>query len=243
MSKTTINKSEVAKFSAIADEWWDKEGKFKPLHKFSPVRMDYILKQICQIKDLDFYSKKPLHGLKILDIGCGGGLVAEPLDKMGATVTAIDPSEKNIKTALAHQLKSKSNVNYLCSSIEELDKKSKFDIITCLEVIEHVDNYQFFLNQLQKHLKPKGIVFLATINRTVKSLCLAKFAAEYVLRWLPRGTHDWQKFLKPSELVSCFSEKSFKLNNLQGVKFNLLKNSWEQSKDLSQNYILSLVKK
>jgi 2-polyprenyl-6-hydroxyphenyl methylase/3-demethylubiquinone-9 3-methyltransferase len=240
--KNTLNKTEIEKFSSIADEWWDKNGKFKPLHKFNPLRIDYILKKTCQIKKFDFYKNKPLTGLKHLDVGCGGGLIAEPIDMLGANVTAIDPSEKNIKTAKAHQLKSKSKVNYLCSSIEALDKKQKFDIITCLEVIEHVDNPDYFIREISKHLNKNGILFIATINRTAKSLLLAKFAAEYILKWLPTGTHDWRKFLKPSEITEFLKNENLALHDLSGMNLNILKNSWEISSDISQNFIICFKK-
>jgi len=236
MTQNSVNQSEINKFEEMADEWWDPSGKFKPLHKLNPVRIEYVSKVICDGFDRDYSSKTPLKDIDLLDVGCGGGLVAEPLSFMGANVTALDPSKINIEIARAHQQKSASKVSYVNSTIEELAINKKYDVITCLEVIEHVDNIEAFLKKLTAHLKPGGVLFVATINRTLKSLLFAKFTAEYILNWLPHGTHDYKKFLKPSEINALLP--NFKLKEQSGFKFDLLNNSWKLTKDLSQNYIM-----
>jgi len=231
----SINKDEIKKFEEMADEWWDPNGKFKPLHKFNPIRLEYIISQI------DSSFKKEKKQITLLDIGCGGGLISEPLSQQGIKVTAIDPIEKNIKIAKTQQLKSKSKVNYKKSTLEELDNKNKFDVITCLEVIEHVDNPEKFLDKLASHLNKDGILFIATINRTIKSLICAKFAAEYILNWLPRGTHQYNKFLMPHEINNMVKAK-LNLIKQSGLKYNILKDNWSISDDLSQNYIMTFKK-
>ncbi len=233
----SVNQNEIKKFEAIAAEWWDPNGKFKPLHKFNPIRMGYVIKKICSIKNIDFSKNKPLDKIDILDVGCGGGLVAEPLNFKGAKVTAIDPSEKNIAVAKLHAKQSKAEINYQQTSIHDLPKSKKFSVITCLEVIEHVDDPDEFIREIAKHLKPGGILFVATLNRTLKSLLFAKFAAEYILRWLPKGTHEFDKFLKPHEITN-FLEGQVKLVDAKGFSYNILSDSWQINNDLSQNYIL-----
>ena len=189
MKTTTINKEEIDKFSKIAEEWWDPEGKFKPLHIFNPLRIKYIKDSI--IKHFNIKKKKlPLSGLNILDIGCGGGLIAEPMSRLGANITGIDASEKNIKIAKAHLKKSKLKINYKCASPENFNQKEKFDIILNLEIIEHVEDVELFLEKSSKLLKKDGLMFVATINKTLKSYLFAIIGAEYILRWLPIGTHD-----------------------------------------------------
>ena len=229
----SINIDEIKKFESMAEEWWDPLGKFKPLHKFNPIRLEYITKQI----DLNFSKKN----ITLLDIGCGGGLMAEPLSKNGIKVTAIDPSNKNINIAKAHQKKSKTKVEYIHTTLEELDIKNKYDVIICLEVVEHVDNPSEFLLLMEKHLNKNGIIFIATINRTYKSLFCAKFAAEYILNWLPQGTHQYSKFLKPHEINNMLKEK-LNLIAQKGMKYNLFKDCWNLTEDLSQNYIMTFKK-
>jgi len=236
MTQNTIDLNEIKKFSALADKWWDPEGEFKILHRFNPVRLDYVASKISDLKNTP--NENNLNNLNILDVGCGGGLIAENLFFRKANVTAIDPAEKNILTAKAHQLESKSLVNYIISDISNLDKSKKFDIITCLEVIEHVVNPQSFIKQLTEHLKPNGLLFIATINRTVKSLLLAKYTAEYILNWLPHGTHDWQRFLKPSEIVNFLDDVVIELDEIKGFSYNILTRKWLLSNDISQNYII-----
>ena len=196
---TSVNKKEIDKFSKMANEWWDPEGKFKPLHKFNPTRIKYIKENI--INNFKLKNKsKPLSGIKILDIGCGGGLLSEPMSRMGANVTGIDASDKNIKIAKLHSKKNKLKINYLCSSPEKLKITKKFDVILNMEIVEHVEDIDFFLKSCSKLLKKNGLMFVATINKTLKSYIFAIVGAEYVLRWLPIGTHEWEKFVKPEDL-------------------------------------------
>ena len=197
---TTINKEEIQKFSKLADEWWDVNGKFKPLHMFNPIRIEYILDEITKHFKLDRKTKLPLKNLEILDIGCGGGLISEPMARLGGNVTGIDAAEKNIKIASLHSKENNLKITYLNKSPEQLDDEEKFDIILNLEVVEHVDNLDLYLKSCYKLLKPNGLMFTATINRTFTSYIKAIIGAEYILRWLPIGTHDWNKFIKPEEL-------------------------------------------
>jgi|TARA_B100000123_G_C25712340_1_gene420567 2-polyprenyl-6-hydroxyphenyl methylase/3-demethylubiquinone-9 3-methyltransferase len=236
MKTTTINKEEIDKFSKIADEWWDPDGKFKPLHAFNPIRIKYIKDNI--IKHFKIEKKiLPLSKLKILDIGCGGGLIAEPMTRLGASVTGIDASEKNIKIAKAHLRKNKLKINYKCASPENFINKEKFDVILNLEIVEHVEDLELFIKKSSRLLKKGGLMYVATINKTLKSYLFAIIGAEYVLRWLPIGTHDWEKFVEPSTLIS-FGEKNFlKLNKIDGMKFDIISNYWKLSEDKSINYI------
>ena len=236
MKTTTINKEEIDKFSKIADEWWDPDGKFKPLHAFNPIRIKYIKDNI--IKHFKIEKKiLPLSKLKILDIGCGGGLIAEPMTRLGASVTGIDASEKNIKIAKAHLRKNKLKINYKCASPENFIYKEKFDVILNMEIVEHVEDLELFIKKSSRLLKKGGLMYVATINKTLKSYLFAIIGAEYVLRWLPIGTHDWEKFVEPSTLIS-FGEKNFlKLNKIDGMKFDIISNYWKLSKDKSINYI------
>ena len=236
MKTTTINKEEIDKFSKIADEWWDPDGKFKPLHAFNPIRIKYIKDNI--IKHFKIEKKiLPLSKLKILDIGCGGGLIAEPMTRLGASVTGIDASEKNIKIAKAHLRKNKLKINYKCASPENFIYKDKFDVILNLEIVEHVEDLELFIKKSSRLLKKGGLMYVATINKTLKSYLFAIIGAEYVLRWLPIGTHDWEKFVEPSTLIS-FGEKNFlKLNKIDGMKFDIISNYWKLSEDKSINYI------
>jgi len=235
---STIDQNEVEKFSRIADEWWDETGKFKPLHKFNPIRIVYIREKIEQ-------KFKINSDLKILDIGCGGGLVAEPFARMGADVTGIDASEKNIAVAKIHAQKSDLKINYIACPAEELAKKNeKFDVVFALEIIEHVADVEQFIASCAKLVKPNGLLFVATLNRTLKSLALAKIAVEYVLRWLPAGTHDWKKFLKPSEINSKATNFDLELKEMSGFTYNLLNDSWKRnSADLDVNYVMVFLKK
>jgi len=238
---TSINKKEIDKFSKIADEWWDPEGKFKPLHKFNPTRIKYIKENI--INNFKLKNKsKPLSGIKILDIGCGGGLLSEPMSRMGANVTGIDASEKNIKVAKLHSKKNKLKINYLCSSPEKLKIGKKFDVILNMEIVEHVEDIDFFLKSCSKLLKKNGLMFVATINKTLKSYIFAIVGAEYVLRWLPIGTHEWEKFVKPEDLKKILMKYDLSLNKLEGMNFNIIKNEWSISRDLSVNYIAKFIK-
>ena len=238
---TSVNKKEIDKFSKMANEWWDPEGKFKPLHKFNPTRIKYIKENI--INNFKLKNKsKPLSGIKILDIGCGGGLLSEPMSRMGANVTGIDASDKNIKIAKLHSKKNKLKINYLCSSPEKLKIEKKFDVILNMEIVEHVEDIDFFLKSCSKLLKKNGLMFVATINKTLKSYVFAIVGAEYVLRWLPIGTHEWEKFVKPEDLKKILMKYDLSLNKLEGMNFNIIKDEWSISSDLSVNYIAKFIK-
>ena len=238
---TSVNKKEIDKFSKMANEWWDPEGKFKPLHKFNPTRIKYIKENI--INNFKLKNKsKPLSGIKILDIGCGGGLLSEPMSRMGANVTGIDASDKNIKIAKLHSKKNKLKINYLCLSPEKLKIEKKFDVILNMEIVEHVEDIDFFLKSCSKLLKKNGLMFVATINKTLKSYVFAIVGAEYVLRWLPIGTHEWEKFVKPEDLKKILMKYDLSLNKLEGMNFNIIKDEWSISRDLSVNYIAKFIK-
>ncbi|MDC0354027.1 bifunctional 2-polyprenyl-6-hydroxyphenol methylase/3-demethylubiquinol 3-O-methyltransferase UbiG [Candidatus Pelagibacter sp.] len=238
---SSVNKKEIEKFSKMATEWWDPNGKFKPLHKFNPIRIKYIKENI--INDFKLKNKtKPLDRIDILDIGCGGGLLSEPMQKLGANVTGIDASIKNIKIAKLHAKKNGLEINYLCSSPEKLKTNKKFDVILNMEIVEHVEDVQFFLESCSKLLKKNGLMFVATINKTLKSYIFAIVGAEYFLRWLPIGTHEWEKFVKPDDLKNILKKNNLVLNNLDGMHFNIIKNEWNISKDISVNYITKFKK-
>ena len=207
---TTINKEEIQKFSSLADEWWDVKGKFKPLHMFNPIRIEYITQMIKKYFKISDKKINPFNELKILDIGCGGGLISEPMARLGANVTGIDASEKNIKIAQIHSEENNLKINYINSSPERLKEKEEFDIILNLEIIEHVEDVKLYIDSCSKLLKKGGLMFTATLNRTVVSYIKAIVGAEYILRWLPIGTHDWNKFIRPEEL-----EKSYQLQILK----------------------------
>ena len=235
---STINKDEINKFSKIADEWWDINGKFKPLHAFNPIRIEYILNVASNYFKIDKKKRFPLKNLKILDIGCGGGLISEPMTRLGASVTGIDASSKNISIAKAHAKKNNLDIKYLNSVPENLSTQDKFDVILNLEVVEHVEDLDLYLESCFKLLKPKGIMFTATLNRTLTSYIKAIVGAEYVLRWLPIGTHDWNKFIKPEELEKKLTDLNFSITELTGLSFNPFFQEWKRTKDLSVNYIL-----
>ena len=201
---TTINQEEIQKFSKLADEWWDADGKFKPLHKFNPIRIEYILNVATSHFKLSKSQKLPLKNLKILDIGCGGGLISEPMYRLGASVTGIDASKKNINVASLHAKKNGLKIKYINTTPEKNIINDKFDLILNLEVVEHVENLELFLKSSCGLLKENGIIFVATINRTIQSYIKAIVGAEYILKWLPIGTHDWQKFPKPEEIEKIF---------------------------------------
>jgi 2-polyprenyl-6-hydroxyphenyl methylase/3-demethylubiquinone-9 3-methyltransferase len=234
---STIDAKEIEKFSKIADEWWSETGKFKPLHKFNPIRISFIKEKIIEHFALEKNLENPLSKITILDIGCGGGLISEPFAKLGADLTAIDASPKNIEIAKIHAAKSNLKINYLATSPEEISQENqKFDVVFALEIVEHVADLQKFIESCAKLVKPNGLVFIATINRTLKSLALAKIAVEYVLRWLPRGTHDWQKFLKPSEINFHAINNQLELQNLIGFSYNIFNDQWSQTNNLDVNY-------
>ena len=241
MKSSTINKKEIEKFSKMASEWWNPLGKFKPLHKFNPIRIKYI--RDSAVKHFKIKSSnEPLKNLNILDIGCGGGLLSEPMNKLGASVTGIDASKTNINIAKIHSKKNKLKINYICASPENLKMNKKFDIILNMEIIEHVEDVNYFINKSSQFLKKNGLMYVATLNKTLKSYLFAIIGAEYILRWLPIGTHEWEKFVKPEDLKNILESNNLFLNKLDGIHFNLIKDEWNISKDTSVNYIAKFLK-
>jgi 2-polyprenyl-6-hydroxyphenyl methylase/3-demethylubiquinone-9 3-methyltransferase len=234
---STIDLKEIKKFSAISDSWWDENGKFKPLHKFNPVRISYIRSKIIEHFCLDPKSSKPFTNLKILDVGCGGGLVAEPMARMGAKVVGVDASKKNIIVAEIHAKKSDLDIDYRPLAIEELDSQEKFDVILMLEIIEHVSSPEELIKNASLLLKENGLIFIATINRNLKSFLSAIVGAEYILRWLDIGTHDFKKFLKPSEVNKIATNHQLTLNELKGVKYNIFADEFKISDNVDVNYV------
>tara|TARA_Y100000817_G_scaffold312309_1_gene305980 strand:- start:950 stop:1672 length:723 start_codon:yes stop_codon:yes gene_type:complete len=238
---TTVNQEEIQKFSKLAEEWWDVSGKFKPLHMFNPVRIEYILE-----KTSGHFDRKdktlPLKGLKFLDIGCGGGLMSEPMCRLGADVTGIDASMKNIKIAETHSKENNLKINYLNTSPEKLKESEKFDVILNLEIVEHVENVDLYFKSCARLLKKNGLMFTATLNRTFVSFIKAIIGAEYVLRWLPIGTHDWNKFLKPREIEEVIKNLNFSVKEVKGLEFNPFTQKWKRSNNLSVNYIITSYK-
>ena len=236
--QVTIDHQEVAKFTAMAEDWWNPHGKFKPLHKFNPVRLAYIRDKLCKQFDRDPKSEQPLKGLRLLDIGCGGGLLSEPMARLGAEVLGADAAEANIKTASLHAKNQGLEIDYRAITAEQLNAAGEtFDAILNMEVIEHVADPQAFVSACAGMLKPEGIMFLATLNRTLKAYALAIFGAEYVLRWLPRGTHDWHKFITPNEMEAMATKAELELVTSTGVSFNPLTDKWTQTGDMSVNYM------
>jgi 2-polyprenyl-6-hydroxyphenyl methylase / 3-demethylubiquinone-9 3-methyltransferase len=239
MTETTINADEIAKFSAMADDWWDPTGDFKPLHKFNPVRLAYIRDCALQHFSRSQTDRRPLEGLTVLDIGCGGGLLTEPLTRLGATVTGIDAGAKNIAVAKVHAEKSGLAIAYRETTSEAVAAEgTKFDIVLNMEVVEHVDNVPLYMKSCAYLVAPGGLLFSATINRTARALALAKFGAEYVLRWLPRGTHDWNKFLTPDELKALITRNGLRIADETGVVFHPLADEWRKSRDMGINYMV-----
>ena len=238
---STINKKEIAKFSKIAADWWNPNGKFKPLHKFNPIRIKYIKDNIEKNFKVNS-TDKPLKDIDILDIGCGGGLLSEPMYRLGASVVGIDASKKNIEVAKFHAKKNNLKINYICASPEILKIKKKFDVILNMEIIEHVDDVNFFIEKSSNLLKKNGLMFIATLNKTFKSYVFAIVGAEYILKWLPIGTHEWEKFIRPEDLIKLTKSHNLRLDKLDGFKFNLLSDEWSISSDTSVNYISKFIK-
>ena len=233
---TSVNKKEIEKFSKMAEEWWDPNGKFKPLHKFNPIRIRYIKDNIIDHFNLN-NKNKPLNKINILDIGCGGGLLSEPMSRLGADVVGIDASEKNIKIAKMHAEKNNLKIDYKITSPEKLKTNKKFDVILNMEIVEHVEDVNFFIKSCAKLLKKNGIMFVATLNKTLKSYVFGIIGAEYIMRWLPIGTHEWEKFLNPDDLIAISKKNNLTMQKLDGMKYNLLKDQWTISADKSVNYI------
>ncbi len=242
---TTVDDTEVARFSAIAAEWWSPNGKFKPLHRFNPVRVAYVRDALCRHYGRDATSERPLQGLRLLDIGCGGGLIAEPLTVLGATVVGIDASERNIKTASIHARETRLVIDYRNTTAEAMVAAGEhFDAVLALEVIEHVADVPLFVACCADLVAPGGLLFLATLNRTTKSYLMAIIGAEYVLRWLPRGTHDWKRFQRPSDLAAALRERGMDVCNLSGVVYQPLTGTFHlDPADISVNYLLTAEKK
>ena len=241
MKSNTINKKEIEKFSKMSSQWWNPNGKFKPLHNFNPIRIRYIKDSITRHFKIKS-SIAPLKKINILDIGCGGGLLSEPMCRLGANVVGIDASRKNIEVAKFHAKKNKLKINYICSSPEVLKTQKKFDVILNMEIVEHVEDINFFIKKSSELLKKNGLMFVATLNKTLKSYVFAIIGAEYVLQWLPIGTHDWEKFVKPKDLIKISKKNSLELKNLDGLKFDTLTNTWNVSEDDSVNYIANFRK-
>ncbi|WHA05224.1 bifunctional 2-polyprenyl-6-hydroxyphenol methylase/3-demethylubiquinol 3-O-methyltransferase UbiG [Candidatus Bandiella numerosa] len=237
LKDTTINKEEVKKFSALAEQWWDESGKFKPLHDINPVRIKFIKDNI--IKHFKI-NARTLENLKLLDIGCGGGLLSVPMTRLGAFVTGIDPSEKNIKIAKQYVDENRLKIDFKCCGVQDLirSQHEKFDVILNMEVVEHVDNIEIFLLESSRLLKKNGLVFISTINKTIKSLLQAKFIAEYILRWLPVGTHEWKKFIKPEELINIMSKAQLEVLDITGIKYNMISKTWYLSDNVDVNYMI-----
>ena len=235
---TITNKEEIQKFSLMADEWWDVNGKFKPLHQFNPIRIDYILEKTLDHYKIKSGSDKPLKNLSLLDVGCGGGLISEPMCRLGANVTGIDASSKNIKIAELHSKTNQLDIKYLNKSPEQIKEVEIFDIILNLEVVEHVKNLDLYIKSCSRLLKKNGIIFTATLNRTFTSYFKAIIGAEYVLRWLPIGTHDWNSFLKPEELEKKLNNSDLSTLDVTGLSFNPFVKKWRRSSNLDVNYII-----
>ena len=241
MKVNTINKKEIEKFSRIAEEWWNPTGKFKPLHKFNPIRISYIKNNIINSFKIQ-NKKKPLEKIRILDVGCGGGLLSEPMTRLGAEVVGLDASDKNINVAKLHAIKNELKIKYFCASPENYKANYKFDVILNMEIVEHVEDIDLFLRACSKLLKKDGIMFIATLNKTLKSYLFAILGAEYVLRWLPIGTHEWDKFVKPEDLIKTLKKYNLSLDEISGFKFNIIKDMWSLSSDKSVNYIAKFIK-
>jgi 2-polyprenyl-6-hydroxyphenyl methylase/3-demethylubiquinone-9 3-methyltransferase len=237
--RTTINASEIEKFEKMADEWWSATGKFKPLHKFNPCRIKFIKDKLISHFALDEPSKLPLKNLKILDVGCGGGLLCEPLKRLGANIVGIDAGEKNIEIAKIHAKRSGLEIDYRSQDVEELAATDeKFDVVLAMEIVEHVDDVEKFIEATANCLKSGGLMFVATLNRTAKSYLNAIIGAEYVLRWMPIGTHDWKKFLKPSEIEQITKKNDVELSEIIGFSYSLLKDHWRLSSNVDINYAM-----
>ncbi|HET6161751.1 MAG TPA: bifunctional 2-polyprenyl-6-hydroxyphenol methylase/3-demethylubiquinol 3-O-methyltransferase UbiG [Dongiaceae bacterium] len=239
LSVTTVDSSEIAKFSAMAEAWWDPNGDFKPLHVLNPTRIGFI-RDVAARHFVREPGDAALDGLTLCEIGCGGGLLTEPMRRLGAEVTGVDPSARNIGIARSHAETSGLKITYLqCAAEDMVDRGERFDIVLAMEVVEHVANVDVFVASCAELVKPGGLMFVATLNRTAKAFALAIVGAEYVMRWLPRGTHDWRKFVKPSELAHPLRRAGFVIEQMTGVAYNPLADRWSLSRDLDVNYMLA----
>src|SRR5229473_1562937 len=239
---STVDPAEIAKFSKLSDEWWDPNGKMAPLHKINPLRLTYIRDAACRKFERNVKSLNCLSGLRILDIGCGAGLLCEPFTRLGAQVIGIDPSATNIATAKLHADKGHLSIDYRCTTAEAMDVRERFDIVLAMEVVEHVTDVGVFLNRCTAMLKPGGMMVISTLNRNWKSFALAIVGAEYVLRWLPRGTHQWDKFVTPDELECAIGQAGMRVVDETGVVYNPLTDQWRVSPDMDVNYMLTAEK-
>ena len=239
---TTVDKIEIEKFSKLAKDWWNPKGKFRPLHLFNPTRIKFIKEKLIYHFKLNSNNEKPLEQLKVLDIGSGGGLLCEPLNRLGAKVVGIDASSNNIQVAKLHAKEMNLNIKYIHSSPENIDLKNEFDVVLSMEVVEHVADINLFIEKCSKLIKKNGIMFVATINKNLKSYAFTILGAEYILRWLPIGTHDWDKFLKPQDLENIAGKNSLIADETVGMKYNIFSNKWYKSTDTSVNYISTFLK-
>ena len=242
INNSTVNDLELEKFTKLANEWWNYDGKFKTLHKFNPVRLEIIIEEIKRNFKISDDNNKPLSNISILDIGCGGGLMSEPFARLGARVTGIDAVGENIKSAQIHAEQSGLDIDYQQSTVEELNSKNKFDVVLNLEVIEHVNNQELFISKSCKLIKNNGLIFIATINKTLFSLIFAKYIAEYVLGFLPKGTHEWSKFLTPEDIYGYLIKNKFGVLQTKGINYNPMRDKWYQSSKLDANFIISAKK-
>lgn len=235
----TASPEEIAHFSAMAEDWWNPNGKFRPLHQLNPVRIAYVRDSVIDCLHLDRRADHPLRGLRVIDIGCGGGLLAEPMARLGATVTGIDASEESVRIAETHARQGGLDIEYRCALPEDLAGEGRsFDIVLNMEVVEHVSDLDAFFEATTALLDPGGVTVVATLNRTLKSLALAKIGAEYVLRWLPIGTHDWRKFVRPSELCGALKRHGVEVLDRKGIEYNPLTDRWRPTNDLAVNYMV-----
>lgn len=239
----SVDQEEIAKFAALAEAWWDPEGEFRPLHRLNPVRLAFIRDGACGHFGREATGERPLAGLEVLDLGCGGGLLSEPLARLGARVTGIDADAQSVRIAAGHAEDCGLAIAYLESTAEELAATGRrFDLVVSMEVVEHVRDVEGFLAAACALVKPGGALALATLNRTPKAFLLAVVGAEYLLRWLPRGTHDWRRFLRPSELTRTLRRNGVTVRELTGVSYNPLSDQWRRSRDLDVNYMLFAVR-
>lgn len=235
---STVDANEVAKFSRLSAEWWDPKGKMAPLHKINPLRLAYIRDAACRKFERNAKSLNCLSGLRLLDIGCGAGLLCEPLSRLGAQVVGIDPSTNNIAAAKLHAEKGHLSVDYRCTSVEEMDLRERFDVVLAMEVVEHVTDVGIFLSRCAAMLKPTGLMVLSTLNRNWKSFALAIVGAEYILRWLPPGTHQWNRFVTPDELTKYLLDNRLVVTEQAGVVYSAFADKWSLSSDMDVNYMV-----
>jgi 2-polyprenyl-6-hydroxyphenyl methylase/3-demethylubiquinone-9 3-methyltransferase len=235
---STVDPAEVAKFSRLSEEWWDPTGRMAPLHKINPLRLGYIRDAVCRKFGRDAKSLNCLEGLRILDIGCGAGLLCEPLTRLGARLSGVDPSASNIAAAWLHADKSQLSIDYRCSTVEQMDGRERFDIVLAMEVVEHVSDVGLFIGRCAAMLEPGGMMVISTLNRNWKSFALAIVGAEYILRWLPRGTHQWDKFVTPDELARHLANNKLAITDQAGVVYNPLADRWSLCSDMDVNYMV-----